>query len=122
MNLTQVFVSDFKSLSIELPIGDGGAPAEVSVFMKKLPFSLVFDAKDTDGKQLDGKDLIAKRIAHCYVNEDGSPIFSEAQLLGNDVKIVPADIVIALHDVIVEENNLGKIYGNLLTKMSSGAK
>jgi len=42
-------------------------------------------------------------------------------LLGDDVKVVPADVVIALHEVIVEENNLGKIYGNLLMKMNSGA-
>lgn len=121
MNLADVLVSDAQQKTIELPIGEGGSNASVDVYLRKLPFSLVFDAKDEKGKAIGGNELIAKRVAHCYVDKEGNPIFTEAQLLGDDVKVVPADVVIALHEVIVEENNLGKIYGNLLMKMNSGA-
>lgn len=120
MDLSSVLVSEIKTKKIEIPFGKERASKEVEVHLRPLPFTLVFDAKDGDGNTIGGNELIAKRVAYCFVNEVGEPIFTEDQLLGNDAKIVPPDVVIALHDVVVEENNLGKIYASLLKKMNSG--
>ena len=120
MDLSSVLVSEIKTKKIEIPFGKERALKEVEVHLRPLPFTLVCDAKEGDGNTRGGNELIAKRVACCFVNEVGEPIFTEDQLLGNDAKIVPPDVVIALHDVVVEENNLGKIYASLLKKMNSG--
>lgn len=119
MNLSDLLVSGAQEKEITLLVA--GEEKKLLVYLRPLPFSLVFDAKDKKGNTVSGNELIAKRVANCYVNKSGEAIFTENQLLGEGEKVVPADVVIALHDVVVEENNLGKIYGNLVSKMSSGA-
>ena len=121
MKLKSLLEAKNKKVEVAFPLAEDGSDLVYDVYLRPLPFAFVYTFSDSEGNPVSGTDLAVKRISHCVVDEDGKPIFTEEQLLGlGDVSIPPIVIKI-LNDLIIEENDLGKIYGDLLMKMSSGA-
>lgn len=81
----------------------------VDVYLRPMPFYLVWDSKDENGNDLTQNQVLARRVAYCVVDENNEPIFTYDQVLGNDPEyIVDPAIVLKLATVIGEAVDLGK--------------
>lgn len=118
MNIRDIAQAKTEKRVIELAEG-----VSAEVYLRPMPFYLFWDGKDENGNELSGDQLIARRIAHCIVDEEDQPIFTYEQIMGTDpeYKVHPR-VTIELGNLIAEENSVGKfLKEGLSKKKSSGA-
>ncbi|WP_193090864.1 phage tail assembly chaperone family protein, TAC [Halomonas colorata] len=95
---------------------------EFTATVNVLPLSYVTAKSDIIARQIDG-DPLAGRIACCIVNDDGTPVFTVADITGEaDPERGPlnAPLTNELLRVIGEASSLGKLPASSPTKMKSG--
>ncbi|MGO3056983.1 MAG: phage tail assembly chaperone family protein, TAC [Halomonas sp.] len=87
-----------------------------------LPLSYVTAKSDIQAVHAQG-DVMAARIAHCIVGDDGAPVFTVEDVIGTAAEErgpLSAELTNELLRVISDVSGLGKRLANSTTKMKSG--
>lgn len=104
MNLKTIAQAKITKKTVDF--GDGNT---ADIYLKPLPFYMLWDKVDEKGNELTEEQILARRVAHCIVDEMGNPIFTYEQVLGQDPEYaVDPAICLKLSAIIGEETDPGK--------------
>lgn len=95
----------------------------VDVNLRPMPFYLFWKGLDENGNELTEDQLIAHRIAHCVVDDEGNPVFTYEQVIGKDPNLtLDPTLILKLGELLAESSTLGKMLKTSSdSKKSSGA-
>lgn len=95
----------------------------VDVNLRPMPFYLFWKGLDENGNELTEDQLIAHRIAHCVVDDEGNPVFTYEQIIGKDPKLtLDPLLILKLGELLADSSTLGKMLKTSSdSKKSSGA-
>ena len=90
----------------------------VDVNLRPMPFYLFWKGLDENGNELTDDQLIAHRIAHCVVDDEGNPVFTYEQIIGKDPNLtLDPLLILKLGELLADNSKLGK-----MLKTSSDSK
>lgn len=95
----------------------------VDVNLRPMPFYLFWKGADEHGNELTDDQLIAHRIAHCVVDDEGNPVFTYEQIIGKDPNLtLDPLLILKLGELLADSSTLGKMLKTSSdSKKSSGA-
>ncbi len=99
-------IAQAKTVKHTIQLDDG---QKVDVFLRQMPFYLLWDLKDDNGNDLTQSEVLARRVSYCVVDENNEPVFTYDQVLGNDPNYaMDSTIVLKLATAIGDVFGLGK--------------
>lgn len=82
----------------------------VDVNLRPMPFYLFWKGADENGNELTDDQLIAHRIAHCVVDDEGKPVFTYEQVIGKDPNLtLDPTLILKLGELLAENSTMGKV-------------